>query len=170
MRRIVFAAVFTFALAVASVAPTLAASPPGPHFQSHINVWGTLDKNSQAEIDGSFVVPDGSSGPHGLWLYGSRDGKTWIFTGQGRILDVVKGQTSYGFSFSGKPDSNGFRFFQVRDADSESRTLDRDECGYRVPEAPATPLLLLGAFPAGALFVLKAAKVRLPRPHLHRIG
>jgi hypothetical protein len=165
MRRIVFAALLMFAVALASVAPTFAAGGPGG---PRINVWGSL-KNSQAEIDGNLVVPDGSQGPVVLSFYGSKDGKTWQFTGQRHSFSLVKGQTNYGFSFDGKLDSNHFVYFRVEGFGSRSRDIDRDECGYRVPEAPASPLLLLGALPAGALVALKVTRVRLPIPQLHRI-
>jgi hypothetical protein len=167
MRRLCFAALFVFALALASVAPALAAGPGGHH--SSINVWGNISKYSQAEIDGSFVVPDGSQGTVVLSFYGSRDGKTWQPTGQSHTFYLVKGKTSYGFSFDGKLDSHHFFFFKVYGDGTESRPINRDECGYRVPEAPATPLLLLGAFPATALIAIKATGVRVPVPHFRRI-
>jgi hypothetical protein len=170
MRRIGFAALIMFALALASVAPAMAfGGPGGPHYGPSINVWGTVNSSFQAEIDGAFVVPDGTNGPVVLQFYGSTDGRNWQYTGQSHTLSVVKGQTSYGFSFDGKPDSHHFLFFRVVGDGVGSRTIGRDECGYRVPEAPATPLLLLGAFPAAAWFVIKSAHIRLPRPHLHRI-
>ena len=169
MRRIGFAAVIMFALGLASVAPAMAAGgPSGPHFGPSINVWGTINKALQAEIDGNLFVPDGSHGSVVLSFFGSKDGKTWQDTGQSQTINVVKGQTSYGFSFNGKPDSNHFVFFRVVGDGVGSRVINRDECGFRVPEAPATPLLLLGAFPAGALIAIKAMGLRLPRPHLHR--
>jgi len=63
-----------------------------------------------------------------------------------------------------------FTFYRVVGDGAGSRNFNRDECGFRVPEAPATPLLLLGAFPAGALIAVKATGVRLPLPHLHRVA
>jgi hypothetical protein len=170
MRRIAFAALLMFALALVSVAPTMAfGGPPGPHFGPSINVWGTLN-NSQAQIDGNLFVPDGSSGPVVLSFYGSQDGKTWLSTGQTQTFNVVKGRNNYGFSFDAKLDSHHFVYFRISGDGTWSRTIGRDECGYRVPEAPATPLLLLGAFPAGALIAIKAVGIRVPRPHFRRIA
>jgi hypothetical protein len=165
MRRATFAALIAFALVLASVAPALAGFG-GPGF-SKINVWGTTNGYSHPEIDGSFVVPDGSYGSTSLVLYGSKDGFSWQPVGKIYTVNLVKGQTSYGFKF----DIFSFRysFFKVSGYGSDSRKFNKDECGYRVPEAPATPLLLLGAFPAVGLMAVKATGIRLPIPHLHRI-
>ena len=166
MRRITFASLIALALALASVAPTLANGGQGPH----ANVWGSVDKSSHDKLDGTFTVPDGSQGGELLTLVGSTDGSSWQPTGQTNYVKVVKGQTSYGFSFDIDSGSHHYAFYKVDGNGWESRKFNRDECGFRVPEAPASPLLLLGAFPAGGLIALKATGVRLPLPHLHRIA
>jgi hypothetical protein len=166
MRRLTFAMLLFLALGMASVAPALASNGQG--HQEKSEVWCSIHRN-QPEIDGTVTVPDGTQGSIVLSFYGSKDGKSWVFTGQTRTLHLVQGQTTYGFSFLAGA-SAGFNFFRVDgDDNSHSRSIDRDECGFRVPEAPATPLLLLGAVPAAALIAIKAHLIRLPLPHLHRI-
>lgn len=170
MRRIFFAALLAFALALASIAPAFAGGAgPGNHPPGTINVWCALDKGTQVDINGNLVVPDGSHGNVVLWLFGSKNGTTWHFAWQGKLIHLVNGQTTYGFSFDGKLDSNHFMAFRVVGDGAESRVINRDECGFRVPEAPASPLLLLGALPAGALIAIKAAGIRLPVPNFRRI-
>jgi hypothetical protein len=172
MRRIAFAALLAFAIAVAAVTPAFADSGGGPGKDppGKINVWCALDQGTKVDINGNVIVPDGSKGDVDLWLLGSKNGKTWQFAWQGKIVHVVKGQTTYGFSFDGKLDANHFMDFRVVGGGTESRVINRDECGFRVPEAPASALLLLGAFPAVGLIAIKASGVRLPLPHRQRIA
>lgn len=168
MRRIAFAAFIALALAVASVTPAFAHSgKEEPH--ASITVFCALDNGTKVDINGNLVVPDGSHGPVLLYLFGSKNGKTWQFTWQAKLIHVVKGQTSYSFTFDAKLDSHHFMYYRVYGDGTESRVINRDECGFRVPEAPASPLLLLGAFPAGGLIAIKATGVRLPVPHFRRI-
>ena len=164
MRRLSFAALLALAIAMASMAPTLAAGGHG------FSVWGSLNKNSHSELDGNYQAPNGSHGFVSLVLYGSNDGFSWHPTGSFFNLKLVQGQTNYGFNFDIDKDPHHYHFYKVDGGGDSSRKFNRDECGFRVPEAPATPLLLLGAIPAGALIAVKATGIRLPRPHLHRIG
>ncbi len=170
MRRFTFAVLLALALGVATVAPVLGKSdgnmkdPDGK-----INIWCAMDKGTQVDLNGSLVVPDGTHGSISLWLFGTKDGTSWQFAWQHQVVNVMKGQTTYGFHFDGKLDSNHFMAYRVVGDGTKSRVINRDECGFRVPEAPATPLLLLGAFPAAGLIAIKATGVRLPLPHLHRI-
>jgi hypothetical protein len=168
MRRATFAALIAAALVLASVAPAFAGFPGPGSGSPKVNVWGTTNGYSHPEVDGSFLVPDGSYGNVSLTLYESRDGRSWQPAGKTYSLNLVQGQTSYGFKFD--LFSYQYNFFRIYGNGSYSRTFNKDECGYRVPEAPATPLLLLGAFPAVGLFAVKATGVRLPIPHLHRIA
>jgi len=166
MRRLSFAVLLGLMLAMATVAPTLASGgSQGPH----IAVWGTINSQSHDQIDGTFTVPTGSQGGVWLALYGSNNGSSWNELGQ-TFFKIVKGQTSYGFSFDIDSDSHHYKSFKVGGDGAESRKVDRDECGYRVPEAPSSSLLIFGALPAVGLLAIKATGIRLPRPHLHRIG
>lgn len=167
MRRLSFAVLIGLMLAMASVAPTFASDGgQGPH----ISVWGTINSHSHDQVDGTFTVPNGSQG--GIWLaiYGSNDGSSWHQTGGETFVQLVKGQTTYGFSFDIDSDSHHYTLYKVGGDGAESRKIGRDECGYRVPEAPSSSLLIFGALPAVGLLAIKATGVRLPLPHLHRIG
>jgi hypothetical protein len=164
MRKLAFATFIALSLAVMSVAPTFASSSHGPF----INVWGTINKQSHGQIDGNLVVPPGSQGITTLVLYESNDGHNWL-PGPTHGLNLVKGQTTYSFSFDIDAGSKHFKFYRVDGEGTYSRNFNRDECGYRVPEAPASPLLLIGAMPAVGLAAIKATGFRLPIPHLHRI-
>ena len=166
MRRATFAALIALALVLANVAPAFAGFV-GPGY-SQINVWGTTNCYSHPEVDGTLVVPDGTHGSTSLVLYESKDGKFWQPTGKTFTVGLVKGQTSYDFKFD--IFSFGYSYFKVSGYGVDSRKFNKDECGYRVPEAPATPLLLLGAFPAAGLVAAKATGIRVPVPNLHRIA
>ena len=167
MRRVSLAVLLFLALGMASVAPALASNGQGHQYKSE--VWCSEHKN-QPEIDGTLSVSDGSHGTAVLSFYGSKDGKNWTFTGLTRTVHLVQGQTTYVFSFSANT-SDGYAYYQVDGDDhSHSRSIDRDECGFRVPEAPATPLLLLGALPAIGLVAVKTHLVRIPVPHFRRIA
>jgi hypothetical protein len=167
MRRIGFAALIAFALAIASVAPTFAESGGGSP-GGKITVWCSVDSGTRIDIHGSLIVPDGSHGKIDLLLVGSKDGKTWKSAWDDKDIHVVTGQTSYGFVFDGNINFNNFAEFRVIGDGTYSRVINRDECGFRVPEAPASALLLLGALPAG-LIAIKATGVRLPVPNRNRI-
>jgi hypothetical protein len=165
MRRLTFATLLALALAVTSVAPSFAAG-----HGANINVWGTLNKSSHSEIDGTFQAPYGGHGAVVLVLFGSNDGFSWHPTGGTFNLNLVNGQSNYGFKFDIDKDPHHYHFYKVSGDGSDSRKFNRDECGYRVPEAPSTPLLILGALPAGAFMAIKATGAKLPRPHLHRMA
>jgi len=168
MRRIAFAAALMFALALASVAPAFAESGGGSTGGT-INVWCSVDDGTKIDLHGSLIVPDGSHGKVDLLLVGSKDGKTWSSTSGEKDIQVVVGQTTYSFMFGGNIDFKDFAEFRVI-GDGTSRVINRDECGFRVPEAPASALLLLGALPAAGLIAIKATGIRLPIPHRNRIA
>ena len=156
MRKLAFATFIALALAIASVAPTFAESIKNGDSDARINVWCSVDKGTQVDVQGDLLVSDGNHGVTTLWLFGSNDGKSWVNTNQSKVVHIVKGQTSYSFSFNAILDSSHFTDYRVVGDGATSRVINGDECGFRVPEAPATPLLLLGAFPAGALIAVKA--------------
>ena len=165
MRRLTFAALIALALAVTSVAPVFAAGGHGPG----INVWGTLNKSSHSEMDGTFQAPYGGHGSVTLVLFGSNDGFSWHPTGSTLNLNLVNGQSNYGFNFDLDNDPHHFNYYKVSGGGSDSRTFSKDECGFRVPEAPSSALLLLGAFPAAGLLAIKVTGARLHLPAFRRI-
>jgi len=167
MRRLTFAAIIAFALILASVAPAFAYGGPSGHGAS-FNVWGTTNANSHPQINGFVNVPDGTQGIVNFDLQGSKDGSTWGPVGKVFTFNTVLGRTSYSFAFDLSLDKNQYNYYRVVGGGSQSRNFNKDECGFRVPEAPATPLLLLGAFPAFGLIAAKATGVRIPVPNLHR--
>ncbi len=163
MRRLASASLLALAMAVASIAPVFASSGHS------ITVWGTLNPYSHVEVHGNYLVPDGTQGRVVLTLYVSPDGQNWQNSGQFKTLDVVRGQTDYSFWFPGQQSFDKDKFFRVVGDGTQSRDLNKDECGHRVPEAPASSLLLIGAAPAFALVGLRVTRIRLPLPQLHRI-
>lgn len=134
-------------------------------------VWCTPDNGSGINISGTYTVPTGHHGAEVLFLEGTK-GKFWSFGGAWTTIWTVKGQTSYSFTFDVKSNPANFTAYRVVDSDwdGKSRTISRDECGFRVPEAPSSGLLLLGALPVAGLVGMKVAGVRLPRPHWTRIA
>ena len=165
MRKALLAALLGSALVIAAVAPALAES------DAKLNVWCSIDKGSTlVDLQGSHWVDDNSTGPVVLTLWASSDGINWQSTGKTVTIHKVMGETTYNFKFGGALDASSWIDFRVGGGGIQSRIVSRDECGFRVPEAPATPLLLLGAFPAAGLIAIKVLGVRLPLPTLHRIG
>ena len=130
----------------------------------------SLNKFSHSEIDGNFQAPYGGHGIVVLVLLGSNDGFSWHPTGGTYNLNLVNGQSNYGFNFDLDKDPHHYHFYKVSGDGGNSRNFNKDECGYRVPEAPSSALLILGAVPAGAIVAIKATGRRLPLPHLHRIA
>ena len=172
MRRLAFTAFIALSLVLISSAPALAGSSSnwtGKGSGESVTVWCTPDKGTGIDINGTFTVPNGHHGPEVLLLEGSK-GAAWSFGGQWRVLNTVNGQTTYSFSFDVMLDLAHFTSYRVADDDVWSRTINRDECGFRVPEAPSSGLLLLGALPVAGLVGMKVAGVRLPRPHWTRVA
>jgi hypothetical protein len=165
MRRLTFAALMALALAVTSVAPTFAAGGLGPRF----NVWGTVNSSSHSEMDGTFQAPYGGHGSVALVLVGSNDGFSWHPTGNTFNLNLVNGQSNYGFKFDLDKDPGHYLYYKVSGGGWDSRNFSRDECGFRVPEAPSSALLLLGALPAAGLIAIKVTGARLHLPSFRRI-
>lgn len=172
MRKTTVAIFIGLAMALSIVAPALATSgdEPGKSRDAEVTVWCSVDSGTQIDVKGDLVVHDGSSGPVALLLYGSKDGKSWASTGQSLTVDLVKGQTVYGFSFNTFLDPTHFADYKVGGDGAWSRVINEDECGFRVPEAPASSLLLLGALPAAGLIALKAAGFRIRRPRFQRVA
>jgi hypothetical protein len=165
MRKALLAALFGSALLIMAAAPALAES------DAKLNVWCSIDKGSTlVDLQGTYWVDDNSTGPVVLTLWASPDGIAWQSTGKTVTIHKVMGETAYNFKFGGALDASVWMDFRVGGGLTQSRVVSRDECGVRVPEAPATALLLLGAFPAAGLIAIKVMGVRLPRPTLHRIG
>jgi hypothetical protein len=163
MRRLTFAGLIALALAVTSVAPTFAAGGPG------FSVWGTVNSSSHSEMDGTFQAPYGGHGSVVLVLFGSNDGSSWHPTGSSFNLNLVTGQSNYGFKFDLDKEPGHFLYYKVSGGGRDSRNFSREECGFRVPEAPTSALLLLGAFPAAGLVAIKVTGARLPLPSFRRI-
>ena len=172
MRRISFAILIGLALALASVAPAFAGDDKDkdPDKDSRINVWCSVDSGTQVDITGNYVVSPGSHGTVVLWLFGSNNGTSWHNTGLSKTIHVVQGQTSYGFNFNAHLDSSHYLDYRVQSGETHSRVINQDECGFRVPEAPSSSLLLLGAFPAAALIAIKARGIRFALPTRNRIA
>jgi hypothetical protein len=167
MRRLSFAALIAFAFALSSVAPAFASGGDTGHPNAQINLWCSVVSGSTVQLNGDLVGDDNTSGHVTLTLLGSNNEKSWHTT-QSVQIPLVKGQSAYWFSFSVQMDSSHFLDYLVSGFDTKSRVVNWDECGFRVPEAPSSALLLLGAFPAVGLLAIKATGVRLPLPHLHR--
>lgn len=164
MRKLALTAMFALSLVLLSAVPALAAGGITPH--GTITVWGTPDKDTGVIIYGTLTVPSGTSGPVIVYEYGSKGAGKWGSASDWKVIHVVKGQTSYQFSFDEK---GPFSEYKVEGGGYGSRTLNRDECGFRVPEAPSSALLMLGALPVIGLAGLRVAGVRLPLPHWNRI-
>jgi len=170
MRKIGFATLIALALALASVAPAFAGGGGDPgHPDAKINLWCSVISGTQVQLNGDLVGDDNSSGHVTLTLLGSNNEKSWHST-QSVQIPLVKGQGVYWFSFTANIDSSHFLDYQVSGFDTKSRIVNWDECGFRVPEAPATPLLLLGAIPALGFLAIKATGVRLALPKRNRIA
>lgn len=170
MRRLTFAAIIAFSLALASVAPTFAVSGNDPsHPNAEINLTCAVISGTQVQLTGDLVGDNNSSGHVTLTLLGSNNKKSWHLTAQSVQIPLVKGQSTYWFSFTAMMDSSHYLDYIVSGFDTKSNIVNWDECGFRVPEAPASLLLMLGAIPAAGFVALKAAGVRLPLPTRHRI-
>ncbi len=167
MRTVLFAMLAVVALA--SAAPALAADDLKPR---QISVWCSVDdRSAHDDLQGLVVIGDGSHGQLTLRLLGSvkhrgeRD-TTWQATGEVVHLNVVRGQNTYTFKFDISPASTRFQSYRIAGPDDVmSRIVDRDECGFRVPEAPASSLLILaGGLPAVAWLGIRRLGIRLPAP------
>lgn len=170
MRRLALGALIAFALCIGSAVPAFADDAKKPDNDAKLLVTCSLDKGTQIDLHGTLVVPNKSSGAVDVWLLGRKGGGAWTSTGMVAHVNVVMGQTSYSFLFNANLDSAHFNQYRLSGDGVLSRVIDRDECGFRVPEAPASSLLLLGGIPAGALIAVKALGVRLPRPSFRRIA
>lgn len=166
MRRLALTAIFALGLVPVSAVPALAAGG-GTTQHGSIAIWGTPDSGNGVEIYGTLTVPSGTSGTIVVYEYGSNGAGNWGSPSDWGVIHVVDGQTSYGFSFD---ETGPFSEFKVEGGGYGSRILNRDECGFRVPEAPSSALLMLGALPAIVLVALRVCGIRLPLPHWVRIA
>jgi hypothetical protein len=165
MRKAIFAALLGSALVIGAAAPALAEA------DAQLNVWCSIDTGSTlVDLQGTYVRDNTTTGPVVLTLWASSDGTTWQSTGKTQTVWLVLGQNLYPFKFGGALDASVWMDFRVSGGSALSRVVSRDECGFRVPEAPATPLLLIGALPAFGLVAMKAAGIRLPLPNRNRIA
>jgi hypothetical protein len=165
MRKAIIGALLGSALLITGVAPVLAET------DAQLNVWCSIDTGSTlVDLQGTYVRDNTTTGPAVLTLWASSDGLTWVSTGKTQTVWLVLGQNTYPFKFGGALDASVWMDFKVSGGSAISRVVSRDECGFRVPEAPATPLLLIGALPAFALVAMKAAGIRLPLPNRNRIA
>jgi hypothetical protein len=171
MRRFALAALTALALAATSIAPAFALTgelgDEPPHPNSMIDLSCTALNPTTIQLNGLLVGDNETSGHVTLTLLGTNN--TWHNTGQFVQIPLAKGQSNYPFSFT-VPMNTIYQQYVVQGFDTQSPPVNVDQCGFRVPEAPSSALLLLGAFPALGWFALKAAGVRLPHPHLHRIS
>jgi hypothetical protein len=168
MRKLAATAIFALSLVLLGTAPTLATSGNTQDSHGTLNVWCTPDKGAGIDISGALTVPTGSSGPVLLMLYGSTGHGDWAFVWKSTVVHVVQGQTSYEFGF-GTTLAGSLTDFKVVGDGGDSRVINSDECGFRVPEAPSSALLMLGALPVIGLVGLRVAGIRLPLPHWRRI-
>jgi hypothetical protein len=134
-----------------------------------LNLWCAPGTGNGVDIHGTLTVPSGSDGPVYLFLFGDKS-SGWDFAWQGTVIHTVQGQTTYDFQFNAKDDSNHFQSYRVDGDGASSRVLGRDECGFRVPEAPSSALLLLGATPVAGVVGMRVAGIRLPLPRWRRIA
>ena len=142
----------------------------GPGSKESLTVWATPDKDNNMVVNGSLTVAPGTHGLVKLHLVGI-NGSSRKGTPLTELVNVVQGQTVYQFSFNTKYDLDRFKDYRVvSDGGVESRTIDRDECGFRVPEAPSSSLLLLGALPILGLVIARLKGVRIPHPSWNAIG
>jgi hypothetical protein len=156
------------ALVILSAGPALAFCV-GPH-SGTLTVWCTPDKGVGVQIDGTLTVPAGSNGDVNLVLYASKGPNNWHFSGLWDVIHVVKGQTTYSFSFDSTLDATHFNEYKVAGDGTWSRIINRDECGFRVPEAPSSALLLLGALPVFGVVGMRVTGIRVPRPSWRRVA
>jgi hypothetical protein len=168
MRRLGLALFLGLAVALTSIAPAFANNQKSHGDGASITASCSLGEKGQIDINGNFHHNSGHEWVL-LVLWGSNDGHHWFFTGEAKSFFVVLGKTNYPFSFN---TSLGLHFtdYKVSGDNQWSRVINRDECGFRVPEAPSSALLLLGALPAAGLIAVKATGVKVPLPHLHRIA
>jgi hypothetical protein len=172
MRKLAITAIAALSLVLLSAAPALATGEGGNQNQDlhgTLNVWCTPDKDTAVDINGALTVPNGTNGSVSLMLFGS-NGSGWSSTSESLVVHLVKGQTSYGFQFGAKLDSNHFTSYKVLLGGTSSRVINRDECGFRVPEAPSSALLMIGALPVVGLVGMRVAGIRMPLPHWTRIA
>jgi hypothetical protein len=168
MRKAILAALLGSALVLAVSAPAFATV--GTQNAQLTVVCSCSNSSASGDLLGTYLKAYGATGPVVLTLWASSDGKTWVSTGKTTTINLVLGQKFYGFKFSNALNTTLWMDFKVSGGGAISRVLSRDECGFRVPEAPATPLLLIGALPAFGFVGLKAAGIRLPLPTRNRIA
>ena len=169
MRRLALGVLVGVALLICSAVPAFANYGYGNH--PTLLVSCSCDKGgTQYLLHGTLVVPFKSSGPVDVSLLGRNGSGPWTNTGLTDHINVTMGQTVYSFTFDVSLDTHHFSQYELSGDGVASRVLNRDECGFRVPEAPASSLLLLGGIPAGALLAVKTFHVRLPRPSFRRIA
>lgn len=170
MRKLATTTLIALGLVLLGAAPALASGGESTGSHGTLNVWCAPDKGTGVDIYGTLTIPNGSHDPVLLMLYGSK-GSGWDFTSDGTVTHTVQGQTSYGFQFDAKLDGNHFNEYKVvGDDGTTSRIINRDECGFRVPEAPSSALLMLGALPVAGVVGMRVAGIRLPLPHWRRIA
>lgn len=150
----------------AAAAPAGAAGGVEP---AQISVWCSVDDKSHDGIQGIAYVADGSHGTMTLRLVGASEGKEnshWEAVGQTTQIDIVPGQNSYPFQFDLDSSSKRFQDYRVAgQSQAISRIVGRDECGFRVPEAPSSSLLLLAAgLPAAAWIGARRFGIRIRVP------
>lgn len=177
MRRLLLAALVALTALLAAAGPLFAESDPKPN---QISVWCSADdQNVRIDIEGIVLVPDGSHGDVDLRLLGSNgqgngkgDESGWKPTGQKLEVWTVRGQTAYHFDFNVPLSGPQFHQYRVESSDGmKSRILDRDECGFRVPEAPVPGLLLLaGGIPAAGFLAIRRFGHRLLSVRLPHLG
>lgn len=175
MKKLILGALTALALVLLMAAPAFASSG---HRDTHINVWCSADdRTARADINGIVVVGDDAYGTVTLQLLGSKDRNRdfgWEATAQTVTLHLVRGQIAYHFHFDVTLDQSHFLAYKVRlagDYDDQSRAIDRDECGFRVPEAPASSLLALaGILPVGGWLAVRRFGVKLPLPGLRHLS
>ncbi len=166
MKKLGIASIAVAGLLLMSAVPALADNSPNV---DTIKVWASLDAQNNVVINGSFTVDNGMQGPVKLDLLGNKSG--WHDTGLMTTVNLVKGQTLYQFSFDTKFDVHHYKDYRVvSDDGKKSRTIDIDEGGFRVPEAPSSSMLLLGALPVLGIVAARLTGARIPRPSWRRVA
>jgi len=169
MRKLALTALMAVGLVILGASPALADGSQGRDTHGTLNLWCTPDKGDGLYINGTLTVHDGSSGDVTLLLAGGKNAG-WKSTSQGVVIHTVRGQTTYTFQFDAGVGTAAFDHFRVDGDGTSSRVVNRDECGFRVPEAPSSALLILGGLPVVGVVGLRVAGIRLPRPNWRRIA
>ncbi len=163
MRKLIIAGLVAIGLALGAAAPAFADEGPKP---LQISVWCSADdKTAHDDLQGIVLLPDGSHGNVELRLNGDpQGGEGWRDTGDNVHIDTVLGQTAYTFHFDISGDSSQYGSYRIAGpGNTMSRVIGRDECGFRVPEAPASSLLILaGGLPVVAWVSMRRFGIRVP--------